>query len=525
MFKRFSPYIFVFLIFLIPRVIGLGGDINNYDGAYYWHPRIDDFIKEFLNGNYIKTYEHYHPGVTVMWLAGLSKYAFESMFKFVYHYDPHYLAEQFIKINFVSVFPLVFVISLLGTYQFFLIKNLRNNKVAWWFVVLLSFEPFFLGVSRFLHLTALTTMFMFASVLSILYYIKLADEKKDAFKYFLLSAIFCGLAVLTRIDGVLSGIVSIVFLMYRTAFIDEPWIKKLFLLIKQILFYVLVSFGVFVLVFPAMWVDPYGITKRIIDEGFFDTATQDAGDAPNFNFGLLFYPSFIFFRSSVFLVVVSAFSFVAFFVRYKKSFKDNLELYNWIYFGLLLIMLTAPGKMIDRYVIYFYPSLCLLCALFLSNIKSELLKKAHTIIFILQTIIILYCYYPVYSFYYSDAILGAKGFSAFGYDVKNRGEYYAQAAEYLNKKNSAADLNVVLSHREQMNTFGKFFYGKTYSNPKFLPDGANVDYIVARPSLDHIVPKSCILEKISSPKFPFDYPIVKIYKCEGINNEYKDFKN
>ena len=128
-------------------------------------------------------------------------------------------------------------------------------------------------------------------------------------------------------------------------------------------------------------------------------------------------------------------------------------------------------------------------------------------------------------------IAGPKGLEYFKLPIKNRGEFYAQAAQYINKNDTEPEVkNVVLSHREQMRTFPQFFLGKTYSTPKLMQDGYFADYIITRPEYDYLVLDSklantCYLLKAFGPKNPFGYDIVKLYKCEGVTNQYKDFRN
>ena len=142
-----------------------------------------------------------------------------------------------------------------------------------------------------------------------------------------------------------------------------------------------------------------------------------------------------------------------------------------------------------------------------------------------------YKYHPVYSFYYSELIGGPGGFGKLGLPIKNRGEYYAQAALYINKTDSNPVVrNVVLSHREQIRTFAPFFLGKTFTSMGTMNEGYFADYIVTRPDFDYLVTDSklanmCKLVQAFGPKDPFGYKIINLYKCEGVTKEYKDFKN
>src|SRR3989344_5483834 len=59
--------LFLFFIFRLP---GLGKDISNSDAAR-WHRRSEDFLNALKSGNFADTYQHYQPGVTLMWLDAI----------------------------------------------------------------------------------------------------------------------------------------------------------------------------------------------------------------------------------------------------------------------------------------------------------------------------------------------------------------------------------------------------------------------------------------------------------------------
>ncbi|HQG78710.1 MAG TPA: hypothetical protein PK564_00005, partial [bacterium] len=70
--KKYLPF-FLLLIFSVlffaTRLPGLKDDVINPDGAA-WHYRSEQFIVGIKNKQFEKTYQHYHPGVTLMWIAG-----------------------------------------------------------------------------------------------------------------------------------------------------------------------------------------------------------------------------------------------------------------------------------------------------------------------------------------------------------------------------------------------------------------------------------------------------------------------
>ena len=61
--------LFLYLLFRIPK---LGEDISNTD-SYRWHTRSENFLNALKQGDLNRTYQHYQPGVTLMWLNAFVK--------------------------------------------------------------------------------------------------------------------------------------------------------------------------------------------------------------------------------------------------------------------------------------------------------------------------------------------------------------------------------------------------------------------------------------------------------------------
>lgn len=518
-----SPYLWVFLIYLLPRVIGLGADISDYD-ASYWHPRSENFVKHLFKGEYAETYQKYHPGVLLMWASGLTKWFFVEAFKTVFHYDPTYVPHQYPRFNFASKFPLVTLISISGVFIYYYLRKVTNSTFAVIFSVILSLEPFFLGVSRFFHLSALTSILAFLSFTSLYYHY----QSTKGYKHFVVSAIALGLGSLTKIDALIAAPVlgsMILFYEYRQS-------KNLLQPLRNGLLYAGICIATFWILFPAMWVMPFRVLKMIYSGGIEETAFSSSGAPTISGIKYLFYPETFVFRSLVTTTISLIFG-VILAVKYTKSnnttFSKSLIYWMAAYGFLSMILLTIPDKIKDRYFINLYPAF-----LFFSSIAFYwLLQSPKRMAKILLGIVVFYYvltayrYYPVYSYYYSEIIGGPEGLLKAGLPVKNRGEWYAQAAQYINQTaDKPEEKNVVISHREQMRTFPRFFYGKTYTNPKFVPDGQFTDYIVTRVEFEDLVPPDkCTYVKGIGPRAPMPYYEIRIYKCEGLDNSYMDYKN
>src|SRR3989304_2936708 len=67
--NRSVALVFFIIVFGMTRFLMLGPDEINPDGVN-WHYRSQQFIVGLKSGDFERTYQHYHPGVTLMWITG-----------------------------------------------------------------------------------------------------------------------------------------------------------------------------------------------------------------------------------------------------------------------------------------------------------------------------------------------------------------------------------------------------------------------------------------------------------------------
>ena len=527
--QKYLIYFIAFLVFFIPRIIGLGGDLANYDSTL-WYPRLDRFVIAISSGQYLDTYQKYHPGVLMMWVSGFASYFFQIIFEFVFGYNPRFVQPQFPRLNFATIFPLVFLISLLGTYCFYVIRKNFSNKIAFIFIILLSIEPFFLGVTRFLHLTGINSMLMYASFLAIADYLIHAAKNTKLLAF---SSILIGFAFLTKIDSIGAYIFNLALLYFVLAFRSKKIITLSIL--KKCLVYAFIPLIVFYMVFPAMWVDPVAVLQRIYNEGIVKNALDVSGDledfSENFNYKYLFYPYMFMLRSTpifLFSMFVGVFVFIK---NWNKSLATDSRsqlFLSWIilYFLFNFLFLSIPGKMIDRYMITFFPPLAVICAIGFKSIFDLVGIKKSIFVLSVYYFSVLFSYYPNFSFYYSEIFGGPANVSRLGIQLKNRGEYYAQAAYYLNSINDNKSSKFTLVyHAERKETFGYFYLGTPVITTKQLPEDRFLNYLVVeQPMLNQIATDKCQQIKSVGPRYPFEYSYLYIFECKNIDRDSKDFK-
>lgn len=527
--------IFIFLLYFLPRLVALGSDMSNYD-ASFWYPRMDDFTKNMVELDYGDTYQQYHPGLTLLWLSGTSKYLFQTAFEYVFHYNPRYVPQQFIRLNAVSIFPLVFVISLLGSYCYFLLSKITNKKFALIFSILLSFEPFFFGMSKFLHLSAIGGMFSYASFLSFYYYYKLKRDGINKARYFYYAPVLMGFAMLSKIDAVLAMIFTGLAITYFEIIQAKTWFKGIKSSVWSVFLYGILTFITFCFFFPSMWVEPVTYIKKIIAEGVVNTGFEENEyDAYSISGNTnTFYIEIIFIRNlpTTFILMMTG----LIYLLYKRLKKQETELLNFVLIGgffyvlVLLFLITIPGKHMDRYLSNIYPSIMVLATygFFYFYDLGNKSRKILIGILIFAYTITAYRYYPAYSYYHTDFLGGPWGIEKTQImRLKNRGEFFAQGAQYINQIDPDAPNKVVIpDSREQMRTFPPYFYGKAYSNPRVMPAGKTADYILIRPEWEYILPTDhCTYMKSFGVRAPLRHETVKVYKCEGLDTTFQDYRN
>lgn len=517
--ERYKRYVIllIFFLYFIPRVIGLGNDMTNID-SQYWYPRIDRFTKNLIKGDFKGTYQQYHPGTTLMWLSGTSSFLFEKAFVMKYQFSPNKYPQQFPKWDFASRLPLILIISILGVITYQYLKKIVDERYAIIFSILLSLEPFFLGISRYLHLTALSTMFGFVSFLSLFFY----SKKYGSNKHLLIAGIMLGLAIATKIS-LLIIMPALISILLPTK-LEIKHIKKFF---ASTFFLVIISFITFVIVSPYMWIAPIWGIMKIYKEGVVDTGFGGGVPDAIFDNKYTFYLETAFLRTSSISIIFFVVGIYLFFKNYKTNTQPNrFLLLSLILFITYYLGLTIPSKLKDRYYVELMPSLLLFSAYGIYYVSKYFQKWEKSLIFsiyIILQVTYFYSYFPSSSFYYTELIGGPAGYHKMGLRPTNRGEWYADAAFFLNKYDSKPEnQNVVIGNESLVNTFSKFFYGTTYAEFGAVPDkkGVKVKYIITRNENSRFVPKEvCKQIEAYGSRVPYKFDNVFVYECPTILKE------
>ena len=352
----------IFLIAFIPRVIDLGTGLSADETI--WIARSNAFIHNISALDPVQTYINAHPGITTSWLSG----SFLTLFTNEGMNFPLQLA--------IGRFPIVLVTSLGILLMYFLLKKLFNDKVALFGAVFIALDPFYLAYCRYIRLDALLTTFMVLSLL--FFFLFLKRPQKSVFLIF--SGIFLGLSLLTKLPAFFLipffVFILIIWKLYDTVIVKKTPVNNIGL--REILhslnpILIIFSIGavVFILLWPAMWVEPHIILSDILNmaernfsnphgSGFF------MGEISDGNYGRLFYPVVILLKTTPFTLVFSLVSIVCLLyqVRNRKLSTYGIAIIFFILYILsFCIIMGSAEKEGGRYILPIFPILDILAAI------------------------------------------------------------------------------------------------------------------------------------------------------------------
>ena len=264
--KRFLYEILVFVFFVLIHIPSLGNDNFNTD-VWKWKARSQGFGNGVTSLKFKDTLQTYHPGVILMWAGSVGSKVNNFIAK---SKGMSLLIEDNVDIvfqlDFIQKLVVVIIAGVSISFIFYVLKKLFSVKHALLSVVLLSLEPFYLGLTRVFHLEGLVSTFMLASVLWLYYFFQDSNKKPRL----VLSAIFAGFAVLTKTSALFLvlfcglTVLIYIFLNGKYCFKSRSGAKNLWKnlgdFLKAFGKIFLPWFGVLIMVFfilwPAMWVIP-----------------------------------------------------------------------------------------------------------------------------------------------------------------------------------------------------------------------------------------------------------------------------
>lgn len=430
---RFLFIILFSILFLTTRLPRLANDVINPDGVL-WHGRSEQFIVGIKHNQLEKTYQHYQPGVTLMWIAGVSVELYKQISGVTV-----YTSDTFITFDFVAKSALVLSQLVLSILIILNLSKIVGFIKSLLIVSVFTFEPFFLGGSRILHLDVLSSLLMFLALIFSYLNLKKPSNVKSIF-----IGLFLALSFLTK--SICIG--ALLYIIFYSIFY--------FLLTKQnknkftTVLVIFISFIAFTfLLFPALWKDPnYYLFDMIFGEaervGMREGHSQILLGQKKMDGGLLFYPTEILMKVSPFIVIGNLVYLIFIISKIRnikpliKNFKNellNLDLYLVIFYLGYIVFMTVASKKIDRYILVIFPlfsylSICgyeKLLNFYKSKNIHKFIFKSIIGAFILFVVIPIFRIFPWYFTYVSpifistsraNSIIGQKSFGVGVPDLK-----------------------------------------------------------------------------------------------------------
>ncbi len=427
--KKILAIVAFSLVFLATRIPFLGYDEINPD-AVNWHLRSEQFIVGLKSGDLLKTYQHYHPGVTLMWIMGVPI----ELYRQVHPQDRVYTEDNFLTQHQIAKYFLVLTQFVLSVILIFALRDVLGFMKSLLATSLFSFEPWFLGNSRLLHMDVLLTLFVaLALTYGYNYYVHRVS------KYVVFSGFFAGLAFLTKSVGILAAGFVGAFLLV-SAFNNRSSLKPIVRFLGMLVISTVVT--IFTL-FPALWVNPKFVLTDIYNEGLRigtrrgheQVLLGETVDAA----GPEFYPIVLALKTSpVVWLGLGLFVFVLVKNRRRIQSSDKMfALYLTVFYLLYFIGMTVASKKIDRYMVPLFPWLGIMASIgvvqALNDVKGRVGKIGLNFSLALVTgicsiypLISLYPYYFTYTnFIFGSAnnankIVGQKPFGIGIWELKNR---------------------------------------------------------------------------------------------------------
>lgn len=406
--KKIKYEIYVFVFFVLSRLPSLGYDTFTTD-VWKWKQRIYDFGAGVFTINFAKTIQRYHPGVSLMWIGTFAVKVFNFLYRtFTGANPPDNEISVLFQLHFLQKFFIVLVLAFLLVLIFYVLKKLISLKYAAIAVILLSLEPFYVALTRVVHLEGLQATFMLASFMCLYMFVSREGSKKWLFG----SSALAAFAVLTKTPAVFLVPFAGLVLFGCKYWDSKNFFRSLTWAFSNFLMWLASAALFFVLFWPAMWTEAdlaiatlrKGIVDVAIEGGHLQMFLGEWVEDP----GSTFYGYVFVLRSSLYLV----FGLIGTLLLLRKMDRERKKL---ILFALLFALLYAveisiPSKKLDRYLLPSMVSLVLVATasieLLIEKFSTKFSKsfwKMGLVVF-LPAIIILTVLHPDYFSYYS--ILG-----------------------------------------------------------------------------------------------------------------------
>lgn len=428
-----------------------------------WVFRSAHFIGALAEGELASTMQSGHPGVTTMWIGALSLLWRQWV-------GGQAITEQLTAVQALSAYDAIDADSLrllvallpqakaglplahalIALSVWLLLRRLLDWRYALVAVSLLVLDPYYMGLSRLLHLDALMAGLMLVAVLA-----AAAFARDRHCRYLVIAGVATGLAVLTR---TVAGIV-VLFVVAQVAIppIQDAASREYNLAswrsrIRSIAIYGLITVATVFMLWPAMWQTPLATLRELLSLsfGYVDSATETTRfylgrvvDTPDASF----YGLVSLLRSTP-LAILGCAAALAELWHLRRSVDPSAMARRRLMLGLLAfafvytLLITASDKKYDRYLLPALLPLCVVAAVGAMGLAERLahshLAATTTLLaaVAVQGVLLLAPLWPLYPLAYYNPLAG--GLSAANWALESGwGEGLEQAVRFLNAQPDA----------------------------------------------------------------------------------------
>jgi hypothetical protein len=452
-------------------------------------------MEAVLSGDWVNTVYSEHPGVTLMWPAGIGLKLYWTLSGITP--AAHTVPPDFEPIHFfgpvpraeiaAALIPLALLIALGIVGAYLMLRRLFDEATSVVAGLLLALSPYYMAQSKILHLDASMATLMLLSALALLVY-----RRERQGHWVLLSGVLGGLALLVKIPALFllpfAGLVLLADAVWNAQHSTGKARYVVRSVVIPLFAWCLAAVVVYFAFWPVMWVEP-GRGLAAVRWGFSRHATT-AHDSPTLFLGQvvledpgpLFYVVSLLFRTSevelTFLVVAMILATVSLSHRVlerDESTMDSILLLGFAIF--FLAQMSLGAKKMPRYVL---PSLLALDVLAAAGIvawarklagERRQLRLALMALPVLVQALLIVPKHP----YYGTALnwlAGGPPAASRAILTGEEGEGYAELAAYLNARPDAGRLTVAAQLKH---VFNQTFHGTTVE----MDEGKVVSHIRA----------------------------------------------
>lgn len=495
----------VLLLSLVLRLANLSAFVVHDEMR--WACRSVRFRNGLTSRDWAETYRVGHPGVVTMWLGALSIgrrgaqaeetcEAFDDYRHFRSDDLPATTKDELAEVGGmlfqgrrgVALFTWLCIIAI-----YLLTRSLWGWRIALVSLILVALDPFYLGLSRFLHTDAVLASLMTVSVLALLNAMRHRFSEPRGRMLLVLSGVAGGLAVTQKSPA--GFLVLFLVLIIGAGLLRRgDGRAHVYEALPMLIVWGVAAAVAYVGAWPAMWSEPVETVRKVLG-----TATRYAAEGhtpgnfflgkPVHDPGWLFYPVAALFRLSPLVLLGLAGSMVQLTLGGPRQTERFGLLALLSYSGLFTIFMSLGDKMFDRYMLPAFPPLGIAAAHGLvggserlcramrrgrrrdrTSSPPALLLPILVVLLVAQGALVV-PHHPYYLTYYDPLLGGAE--QARRALLMGWGEGYDQVAEYLNGKPDAEELHVTTPTTA---AFAPLFEGETWPMDRYFPWQS--DYVV-----------------------------------------------